>query len=165
MRLSRDDSTPSPILQLNCGEPKLTVDNVSSAFLYQGSVGAAYNMKELDKIGITHILTCASNIAPRFGKEFTYKILPLLDNTDQNIEQHFDDARAFINSCRKIKGKILVHCFAGKSRASTITLSYMIKEMKIDLKESLDHLKKRRPIAQPNFGFMQQLIKFEFDIL
>ena len=93
-------------------------------------------MKELDKIGITHILTCASNIAPRFGKEFTYKILPLLDNTDQNIEQHFDDARAFINSCRKIKGKILVHCFAGKSRASTITLSYMIKEMKIDLKES-----------------------------
>ncbi len=60
---------------------------------------------------------------------------------------------------------MLVHCFAGKSRASTITLSYLILELGLPLKEALLHLKKRRPIAQPNSGFMAQLVKLEFDIL
>lgn len=34
--------------------------------LFIGSVGAAYNKDNLQKIGITHILTCAANIKPRF---------------------------------------------------------------------------------------------------
>jgi len=34
--------------------------------LFIGSIGAAYNKKVLQELGITHILTCAANIKPRF---------------------------------------------------------------------------------------------------
>jgi protein-tyrosine phosphatase len=56
---------------------------------------------------------------------------------------------------------VLVHCFAGKSRASTITLSYMMTEMHLNLKESFEHLKNKRPIACPNIGFVMQLMGHE----
>ena len=38
--------------------------------LYQGSVGCAYNKQALDAVGITHILTCADNINPRFPDDY-----------------------------------------------------------------------------------------------
>ena len=132
--------------------------------MYQGSVGTAYNLQELQKLGITHILTCATNIGKRFPAEFTYEVLPLLDTPTQNIMNYFEQAQNFINSCKEKKGKILVHCFAGKSRASTITISYLMAVLKLDFRQSLDHLKRQRPIAQPNIGFMVQLKNYEMQL-
>lgn len=40
----------------------------------------------------------------------------------------------------------------------------MMKEMQVDLKTSLDHLQKQRPIAQPNIGFLIQLKQYEQDL-
>ena len=34
--------------------------------LYLGSVGAAFCLESLQKFGITHILTCADKLRPRF---------------------------------------------------------------------------------------------------
>lgn len=88
-------------------------------------------------------------------------MLPLLDKPDENIKAHFDAALEFINEARQAGGRVLVHCFAGKSRASTITLSYMMTEMHLNLKESFEHLKTQRPIACPNIGFVMQLMGHE----
>jgi protein-tyrosine phosphatase len=54
----------------------------------------------------------------------------------------------------EIKNKVLIHCFAGKSRATSFLLAYLIKERKIPLKEGLELVWKVRPIAAPNPGFM-----------
>ena len=59
------------------------------------------------------------------------------------------------------KNKILVHCFAGKSRATTFTVAYMIAERKVNLKDALEHVWEVRAIAEPNPGFMEQLKLFE----
>jgi hypothetical protein len=48
--------------------------------LYIGSIGAAYNKDMLKKIGITHILTCAANLKPRFESDFKYELLNCLDS-------------------------------------------------------------------------------------
>lgn len=40
--------------------------------IFLGSVGAAYNKPGLTELGITHILTCAANIKPRFPEDFKY---------------------------------------------------------------------------------------------
>ena len=52
------------------------------------------------------------------------------------------------------KCKVLVHCFAGKSRATSFMLSYLLKERKIPLNEGLKIIWAARPIAAPNPGFM-----------
>lgn len=63
------------------------------------------------------------------------------------------------------KNKVLVHCFAGKSRATTFLLCYLIKEKSINLKDGLDLVWKVRPIAAPNPGFMIQLKALEKNTL
>lgn len=88
----------------------------------------------------------------------------MLDTPTQNIMNYFEQAQNFINICKEKKGKILIHCFAGKSRASTITISYLMAVLKLDFRQSLDHLQRQRPIAQPNIGFMVQLKNYEMQL-
>jgi atypical dual specificity phosphatase len=92
----------------------------------------------------------------------------LLDSPNANILQFFNEANEFIEEAiLENKGKdapvhkVLIHCFAGKSRASTVTLAYMIKERGMTLKDGLEHVWKVRPIAAPNPGFMIQLKALE----
>ena len=60
-------------------------------------MGVAYNLKSLQENGITHILTAAANLGPRFKDQFTYKILKLLDTPNQNIVQCFEEATSWID--------------------------------------------------------------------
>jgi hypothetical protein len=57
--------------------------------LYIGSIGAAYSDKSLERVGITHILTVAKSIKPRFEDKFVYKIIPAIDSNEANILEFF----------------------------------------------------------------------------
>ena len=48
---------------------------------------------------------------------------------------------------------VLVHCFAGVSRSTTIVLAYMMQELGFTLADSLLHVKKQRYFINPNDGF------------
>jgi len=144
MRLTKEDSVPNAYLHRvksdsdrpYCLSPLAGKEDehemkeiLGEPCLFQGSIGAAYNKASLMEHGITHILTCASNISPRFPNIFKYKILDLLDSPTQNIVSSFNEAHEFIENAlsESNQNKVLVHCFAGKSRASTISLSYLMK--------------------------------------
>jgi len=116
--------------------------------------------------GITHILITASKINPRFKNDFNYKILELLDVPTQNIVQYFEESSNHIEEVLNAdpKNKILIHCFAGKSRASTITCAYLMRKRNMPLKDALLHLKACRPVAFPNLGFLVQLKAYESTI-
>lgn len=129
--------------------------------IFLGSIGAAYNKEELEKHGITHILTCAAKIKPRFPDEFKYHLLNALDSPNQNVLQLVDQSNKFLDECLSAnvageppKNKVLIHCFAGKSRATTFLLAYLIKVRKMTLKDGLEQIWKARSIAAPNPGFM-----------
>jgi protein-tyrosine phosphatase len=94
-------------------------------------------------------VTCADNINARFQDDFKYLCLPLLDTPTQNILQYFNDANKFINEALSSdpNARVLIHCFAGKSRASTITTQFLMANMKIPLDQALRHVKACRPIA------------------
>ena len=88
-------------------------------------------------------------------------MLPCLDSPNQNILTHVEMANKFINEAisenipgETPKNKVLIHCFAGKSRATSFLLAYMIKEKGINLKDGLEMVWKVRTIAAPNPGFM-----------
>jgi len=95
-----------------------------------------------------------------------------MDSPNQNILNFVDQAIKFINTStadniegESPKNKVLVHCFAGKSRATSFTLAYLIKEKSINLKDGLEMIWKVRPIAAPNPGFMIQLKALEKNFL
>ena len=55
--------------------------------------------------------------------------------------------------------------FAGKSRSSTIVLSYLIRDRRIPYLEALNFLKEKRNVAEPNKGFTNQLLTFAEKVL
>lgn len=52
--------------------------------------------------------------------------MQIYDNEDANIRDIFQEAHDFIGRVDQIGGKVLVHCFEGKSRSATLVLAYLI---------------------------------------
>ena len=144
MKLTREDKIPAcTVARVNDKLELCEPGESKHGFLYQGSIGAAFNKSALDEAGITHILCCAAKISPRYPEDFKYKMLDLLDCPTQNIHSSFKEAIDFMLEAFNSSpdSKVLVHCFAGKSRASTISLAFMVHHMRIDLKTAYAHLK------------------------
>ena len=48
------------------------------------------------------------------------------DDDDANISDLFEEASDFIDKVDVVGGKVLIHCFEGKSRSATVVLAYMM---------------------------------------
>jgi len=134
-------------------------------WLYLGGLRNANNHKELTtRTNIKYILNAGYEIQNYFPAEFTYLKLELDDTPDFEISKYFDQAIEFIAQAKDTAANILVHCQQGISRSATLTIAYLIAKENMNLKSALELLKLKRPIANPNNGFMEQLIKFEYKI-
>jgi len=131
--------------------------------LYLGNINAAFNLKELKAMGITHIITAHNSLKPLYPKHFSYLTVQAEDLYYVNLIDHFEATAKFIDEGRK-QGGVLVHCAAGISRSSTIVIAYMMQAMRFSLKEAFKYVRERRPIISPNDGFSRQLQVYE-DIL
>ncbi|OMJ78558.1 hypothetical protein SteCoe_21580 [Stentor coeruleus] len=129
--------------------------------LYLGSVGAAMHKKNLQSAGITHIIAVADNIKPRFPEIFTYKCVDFLDTCTADLLSILPECFEFIDDAQRNEGKVLLHCFAGKSRSAAVCIAYVMKSLNISLLEAFRHVRERRQCALPNTGFMRQLKKYE----
>ncbi|KAL1198500.1 Dual specificity protein phosphatase 1 [Cardamine amara subsp. amara] len=139
-------------------------DNVPSLIeegLYLGSVAAACNKNVLKDYNVTHILTVASSLRPAHPDDFVYKVVRVVDKEDTNLERYFDECVDFIDEAKKQGGSVLVHCFVGKSRSVTIVVAYLMKKHGMSLNQALQHVKSKRPVANPNAGFIKQLQDLE----
>lgn len=86
---------------------------------------------------------------------------PLKDVEEQEIIPFFSQATDFINEAQQSGGKLLLHCHEGKSRSITLALAYLMQTKDWTLKEALEFVTQHRPCANPNAGFMTQLLKLE----
>ena len=66
--------------------------------LYLGNVESANDFTSLKQNGITHILTVASGIPPKFPSNFQYKVVTILDSPSANLKAHFQSCIKFIKT-------------------------------------------------------------------
>ena len=127
--------------------------------LYIGNYMFASDKHILNKLGITHIINAAIEIPNyfEFDDSFNYLHLDMYDIPEQNVSQFFDISTNFIEDALKNGHSVLVHCRAGISRSSTIIIHYLMTKLNISYQQALNMIRKCRPQAQPNIGFMQQL--------
>ncbi|KAA0203911.1 hypothetical protein HAZT_HAZT006951 [Hyalella azteca] len=137
--------------------------------LYIGDIGAAKDRAYLQRVGITHVLNtaegkkmCTVDTNAEYYKEVNIKYLglELLDIPSANISQFFEQGAQFIDDCLSSGGKVLVHCFMGISRSSTIAAAFLMLRRNMGVMEALTTLRRRRSIY-PNDGFLHQLVQLD----
>lgn len=131
--------------------------------VYVGSVGAAKDVDALRALGVTHVLTVCGGL-PRDGfypDDFVYETCAVNDTPDAAIDAHFDRCYDFIRDALARGGKVLVHCFRGKSRSATICAMYMMRARGVRLDDAMAAIRAVRPCAQPNSGFVRALRALE----
>ncbi|XP_015767515.1 PREDICTED: serine/threonine/tyrosine-interacting protein A-like [Acropora digitifera] len=91
--------------------------------VYLGPYSAATNseLHVLKQVGISHVICIrhereAHYIRANFPEHFIYLVLNVADSTTENIIRHFPKVKAFVDSCLRSGGKVLLHGTAGISR-------------------------------------------------
>ncbi|AGO13439.1 AaceriACL102Wp [[Ashbya] aceris (nom. inval.)] len=150
--------------------------------IYVGSVRPIANHTPLKGMfNITHILSVLKyTVIPEYivRKGYTLKNIAIDDDESTDILQYINESNRFIDQClfpheeeydprkvdfrkKKQHGSVYIHCQAGVSRSVAFTVAYLMYRYGLDLKSSLHAVKRKRPQAQPNDGFMEQLHIFE----
>ncbi|KAL2896222.1 Dual specificity protein phosphatase PHS1 [Bienertia sinuspersici] len=130
-------------------------------YLFISGALAARSVYTLQHLGMTHVLCLCSN---EIGQEdsqyhdlFEYRNFSISDEEDSNISSIFNEACEFINEVERVGGRVLVHCFEGRSRSATLVLAYLMLSKNSTLLEAWNVLKKVHRRAHPNDGFAKIL--------
>lgn len=59
---------------------------------------------------------------------------------------------------------MLVHCHAGKSRSVSLVLAWLMTRRRWPLNRALDFLRRMRPEAEPNAGYLAALLRLEEEL-
>jgi len=134
--------------------------------LYLSSYVVTHDDNTLVNKNIHAILAVTSS---KFGhanlpKHITSKHMPIDDMNTADIKSLFLEAINFIDSFRKQNKPVLVHCMAGVSRSPTIIMAYLMTKEGFSFPKAYEHVKKRRSLVQPNYGFMRQLMEYEREL-
>mmetsp|Transcript_80800 Transcript_80800/g.158644 ORF Transcript_80800/g.158644 Transcript_80800/m.158644 type:complete len:428 (+) Transcript_80800:159-1442(+) len=133
-------------------------------WLLLGRREVSSNQSLLLQHGVTHILNMTSDIPCAFPNTFIYQRVPIKDNLKADIASHFATIINFIKRAEKCKGRILVHCTIGASRAPTAVLAYLIYVRGIPLVDAYNYIMVLRPLVMPNQHFLFELAKFECEL-
>ncbi len=86
------------------------------------------------------------------------------DDKDEQISQYFFEVHKIINEAINQNKNVIVHCAAGMSRSASLVIAYLMIENNWYYEEAYSYVKKKRPIIDPNIGFVKQLKAIEYKI-
>ena len=130
-------------------------------WLYLGSYRNASDKEEIKLLNIKYVLNCAIECYSHYPKDIHYKHLKLCDHPSFNIMNYLDQAAAFIEEAKNANCNILIHCQLGISRSTSCLIAFFIKNLNYSALTALQYIKKKRRIVMPNYGFIEQLMRYE----
>ena len=129
--------------------------------IFLGSNTIAKDQEKLQTNGITHVLNCAASVCDNyFPDSFHYKAFKLADTPNEDITTLFYEVLDYIDNVVSNNGKVFVHCYQGISRSASMVILYLMWKNKTKFSETHEYVKRIREIANPNAGFICQLMLF-----
>ena len=134
--------------------------------IYVGNLSTGTNLQLLKGLGITHVISALSCFDPPYPNEFKYLAIFCHDCISEPISLRFNESNAFIRDATEHGGKVYIHCMSGISRSVTLAIAYLVtstapEETHRSIEDILEFIRERRPVANPNPGFIAQLKKFQ----
>lgn len=130
--------------------------------LYIGNINHATDVRWLKNHNITHIVNATEEIGNIFPYLFQYMKLFLDDSPHQSFGRSLDKSYIFIKNALHKGGNVLVHCYAGVSRSSSIVIYYLMRSRNWSYSRAYAHLKIKHHKTNPNRGFIDQLSRINF---
>ena len=87
------------------------------------------------------------------------------DDLSENISKYFYEVFVIIHNALSENKNIIVHCAAGMSRSPTLVIAYLMIANNWRYEEAYNYVKRKRPLTEPNIGFVRQLKELEAKIL
>ena len=128
--------------------------------LYVGNISTATNKELLQEKGITHVINILSQRFEPYPSDFEYMHIHAYDVINWTLIYNFQATNLFIRDALKDGGKVYIHCMCGVSRSISIFLAYLMTQSTKSLDVLLKEVQAVRPVANPNPGFIKQLIEF-----
>eukprot|EP00252_Welwitschia_mirabilis_P024585 TRINITY_DN7342_c0_g1_i2.p1 TRINITY_DN7342_c0_g1~~TRINITY_DN7342_c0_g1_i2.p1 ORF type:complete len:847 (+),score=104.95 TRINITY_DN7342_c0_g1_i2:473-3013(+) len=128
--------------------------------IYLGSDAVARNKEILERHCITHVLNCVGFVCPEyFKKDLVYKTLWLQDSPCEDITSILYDVFDYFEEVREQGGRVLVHCYQGVSRSTSLVIGYLMWRKGQSFEDAFQYVKAARGITNPNMGFACQLLQ------
>ena len=128
--------------------------------LYVGNISTATNKELLQEKGITHIINILSHRFEPYPSDFEYMHIHAYDVINWTLIYNFQATNLFIRDALKDGGKVYIHCMCGVSRSVSVLLAYLMTQSTKSLDVLLKEVQSAIPVANPNPGFITQLIEF-----
>eukprot|EP00755_Sulcionema_specki_P036056 Sspe_Gene.106195::Locus_83443_Transcript_1_1_Confidence_1.000_Length_802::g.106195::m.106195 len=128
--------------------------------LFLGSIGCVHSREKLEALGIRAVLSVGFGMKNPHPDHFVWMGVNILDSAKADFLRHTEPCHEFIEKGRELGG-VVVHCHQGKSRSVTVVASYLMKTQGITLEAAMDLIRKQRPQADPNAGFIAQLYRYQ----
>ncbi|XP_050536924.1 dual specificity protein phosphatase MPK-4-like isoform X2 [Daktulosphaira vitifoliae] len=131
--------------------------------VWNRNLSAAMDLSFLKSNNINFIVTVDSCPLPESitnMRDIHIKFIQVTDLESEDLLSHFDSTFQFIKDGIE-KSSVLVHCYFGVSRSSTIVIAYLMKKYEISFGEAHKKVKCIKPNVSPNTGFLAQLSLYE----
>ena len=154
------------IIKLNKLEDLLTEEELEKSNninkitnkIYLGDIEGSTDFRYLKNENIHNVISIV-NEPPQYPKEMkiNHKSFKIEDRNTNNILKYFKECIEFIENA----DKVYIHCLFGISRSPTIVIAFLIWKTHFNFEDVYKFVKTRRPIIEPNKGFITQLKEFD----
>jgi atypical dual specificity phosphatase len=127
--------------------------------LFIGGYGGAMNEILLQKYNIKTIITLNKKLKLPHSDNYKYEyyLYDMDDVPSFSIKVYFNEITDIIHDSIEKKNNVLIHCYCGVSRSVSFCIAYLIKYCNMTLVQSYEFIRTKRPIIEPNDGFIKQL--------
>jgi len=139
-------------------------------FLWQGSLENATDPVFSKDAKITHIVNVSTFTydLPSTVHPQNYLQIAVLDAFGAHLAPYLDKCVRFLKSANRLyedtngeTGSCLVHCQAGISRSSIVSIAFLMNHRHMGWEPAKDYLKQRRYFINPNMNFAGELVTYE----
>ena len=127
--------------------------------IFLGNHLDAKNGDFLKRNNIQMVINVAVEVPkPNYPFPMLYYKFNLNDIPEQSLYPYIHIIYKLINDfITNNDGNILIHCYAGISRSTSLLIAYLMLKYNVPYEEAYDFVKLKRPIINPNTGFVKQL--------
>ena len=134
--------------------------------LWLGNIRDSRNAEFINKVDV--VINCSKKIPFLNNKKKCIRI-PVDDNLEKteimNMYRFFPKITDIIHSYLTKNKIVFIHCYAGKQRSASIVVAYLMKYLRITLKNSIKLLESKRAIVfKPLVNFENALLLFQTDV-